>query len=449
MTIQGNLGTIGQGSDNLLRQIHRERLTGRLSIFYENEQRRNVQDVIFIEQGMIIGLKSLDKYGVKELLVYANKLTREQVEAASVKATQSGDGKTAEQVLLEEGTITREVVIQAIATLIRGCIQRILTKPYGLYIFHPSDQLKGVKAMTRIGSMQTILDYCRALKKPEVFGSLITSQDLVPSLAVNIEEIRKRYHLTDEEWRLLMLVSGERSVADILAAAGIAADHGQKLLYTLAMADFIRLGAGAHEPAPHPQGMPGMISPMASAQQPPPSPSGAPRMPPPMHITASSPAGNTPSGVETGISTGAMPSRQEHGDTHAAPPPPPKEFKGTILVVDDSKTIQKMVEIALKDLPYKLVMADDGFMAIELAQQVHPNLVILDVIMPKLDGYKTCGQLKKVFAPRKVPVIMLTARDGTFDKIKGRLAGASMYMAKPFEGEELQAAVTKFLSEGH
>jgi twitching motility two-component system response regulator PilG len=67
--------------------------------------------------------------------------------------------------------------------------------------------------------------------------------------------------------------------------------------------------------------------------------------------------------------------------------------------------------------------------------------------MPKLDGYKTCAQMKKNFAPRKVPVIMLTARDGTFDKIKGRLAGASMYMAKPFEPPELQEAVTKFMNE--
>jgi twitching motility two-component system response regulator PilG len=439
MTIQGNLGTIGQGTDNLMRSIHRDRLTGRLSIFYENEQRRNVQDVIFIDQGMIIGLKSLDKYGVKELLIYAGKLTREQAEEATQKAAASAEGKTAEQILLEEGVITRELVIHSIATLIRGCIQRILTKPYGLYIFHPSPELKGVKAMTRISALQMILDYARALKKPDIYASVLPNTEAVATLAVNVEDIRKRYHLTDEEWRILYLVNGERTLREIMQESGFEEERSHRVLYTLIMGDFLRVGSGTASVE-----MPsaGMLS-GAMPAPPAPSPSGtgygqvsSVRIPAP------------PSGTGTSSVSAESPSAPSV-ESPAAPPPPPaiEKNKGTILVVDDSKTIQKMVELALKDMPYKLVMADDGFMALELAPQVHPDLVILDVIMPKLDGYKTCGQLRRVLAPRKVPVIMLTARDGAFDKIKGRLAGASMYMAKPFESEDLQAAVNKFMAD--
>jgi twitching motility two-component system response regulator PilG len=444
MTIQGNLGTIGQGEENVLRSINRDRRTGRLSIFYENEQRRNVQDVIFIDNGMVIGLKSLDKFGVKELLVYAGKLTKEQVADAVEKAKASGDPqKTAEAVLMEDGVINRDMVVQSIATLIRGCVQRILTKPYGLYIFHPSDQLKGVKPMTRISILQIILDYCRALKSDEVVNSLVPALDYVPKLAVNIEEIKKRFHLTDDEWRFLFLIDGEKPLKALLSE-GVAEDALRRHVYMAQMCSFIRLmSPEAKEASQQPSAAP---SPMmgGSVSAPPVSASSAANTAPayaPAPAPAPQPMAPPPMAPPVGMGSSAASGRNgAAADTD----------KQIILVVDDSKTIQKMVEIALKDCPYKLVMADDGFQAIELAQSLdpQPDLVILDVIMPRLDGYKTCGQLRKIFAPRKVPVIMLTARDGTFDKIKGKLAGASMYMAKPFEPSELQDAVAKHLAAG-
>jgi len=441
MTIQGNLGTIGQGEDNVLRSINRDRRTGRLSIFYENEQRKNVQDVVFIENGMVIGLKSLDKYGVKDLLVFAGKLTRQQVDDATARAAATGDpNKTAEALLMDEGVITRELVVHAIATLIRGCIQRIMTKPYGLYIFHPSDQLKGVRAMTRISMLQVVLDYCRALKNPDVINSLVPSLEHLPKLTVNIEDIRKRFHLTDDEWRFLFQVSGDKSLATIQREGGFEDEKLRRYVYTMAMCNFVRLTAPA---APVSEAFPSAGA-AASANA---TPSGAGSIaPPPAAHATPAPQGYAPSAPST-MAPPVPPSKA--GAPHLGTTQQVVDRSGQpiILVVDDSKTIQKMVEIALKDLPYRLEMADDGYMAIEKAQSLdpQPQLVILDVIMPRLDGYKTCGQLRKIFAPKKVPVIMLTARDGTFDKIKGKLAGAAMYMAKPFEPVELQDAVTKLI----
>lgn len=436
MTIQGNLGVIGQGEDNVLRSINRDRRTGRLSIFYENEQRRNVQDVIFVENGMVIGLKSLDKFGVKELLVYAGKLTKEQVADAAAAAQASGDpNKTAEAVLLERGVINRDLVVQSIATLIRGCIQRILTKPYGLYIFHPSDQLKGVKPMTRISMLQVILDYCRAIKNEEIVNSLIPSLDYVPKLSVNIEDIRKRFHLTEDEWRYLFQVNGEKALATIVAE-GMPENAVRRHSYTAAMCNFVRLvSPAAREQA----------SAAVSASVAPPPPPGATAAGVPPVGPPSTGGGRDSVAPPSEPHAPSVPSYSAAAQAPAAPAGP--DGRPVILVVDDSKTIQKMVEIALKDMPYRLEMADDGFQAIEKAQTLDPSpeLVILDVIMPRLDGYKACGQLRKIFHPKKVPVIMLTARDGTFDKIKGKLAGASMYMAKPFEPVDLQDAVAKFL----
>jgi twitching motility two-component system response regulator PilG len=438
MTIQGNLGTIGQGPTNLLRGIYRDKMTGRLSIFYENEQKRNVQDVIFIDQGTIVGLKSLDKYGVKELMIYAGKLTKAQVAEAIQKSQESGGAKTPEQIMMDEGTLSREQIIHAIATLVRGCIQRFLTKPYGLFIFHPSDQLKGVKAITRISSLQIILDYSRAVKKDDIYKSLVPDTNMVPRVTVNIEEIRKRYHLTETEWKVLFQVDGEKTIEEIVGEIGVEPAEGLKLFYTMLMSCFIELdqsttttaqmgaatdpSASVSGPGSAPAGLGGGS---ASSQVAPPPPDTGRIQPPPSVAAA----------------------QQNGGNEAEQPAEEKKPSEGTILVVDDSRTIQKMVEMALKELPYDLIMADDGFQGLELAQQHDPDLVILDVIMPKLDGYKTCAQMKKNFAPRKVPVIMLTARDGTFDKIKGRLAGASMYMAKPFEPPELQEAVTKFMNE--
>lgn len=120
------------------------------------------------------------------------------------------------------------------------------------------------------------------------------------------------------------------------------------------------------------------------------------------------------------------------------------DFVGKILVVDDSNTIRRSAEIFLRLGGHEVFLAEDGFDALAKVSDISPNLIFCDVLMPRLDGYQTCAILKRNRRFSSVPVVMLSSKDGIFDKARGRIVGAEHYITKPFTKEQLLKAVNQF-----
>ncbi|MFL6674082.1 MAG: response regulator [Massilia sp.] len=113
----------------------------------------------------------------------------------------------------------------------------------------------------------------------------------------------------------------------------------------------------------------------------------------------------------------------------------------TIMVVDDSSTIRRSAEIFLAQAGYQVVLADDGFDALAKVNDHQPALVFCDILMPRLDGYQTCSLIKKSARFHATPVLMLSSKDGLFDRARGALAGSCAHLTKPFTKDSLLAAV--------
>jgi twitching motility two-component system response regulator PilG len=113
-----------------------------------------------------------------------------------------------------------------------------------------------------------------------------------------------------------------------------------------------------------------------------------------------------------------------------------------ILVVDDSKTIRRTAETLLSKEGCQVFTAIDGFDALSKIADHQPDLIFVDIMMPRLDGYETCSLIKhnKVF--KKTPVIMLSSKDGLFDRARGRIVGSEQYLTKPFTKDELLGAIS-------
>jgi twitching motility two-component system response regulator PilG len=112
-----------------------------------------------------------------------------------------------------------------------------------------------------------------------------------------------------------------------------------------------------------------------------------------------------------------------------------------VLVVDDSATIRRSAETMLANEGYKVISAENGFEALSKITRHHPDLIFVDIMMPRLDGYQTCAIIKNNNEFRDTPVVMLTSKDGLFDKARGRVVGSDQYLTKPFTREELLGAV--------
>jgi len=118
-----------------------------------------------------------------------------------------------------------------------------------------------------------------------------------------------------------------------------------------------------------------------------------------------------------------------------------------ILIVDDEAYIRLLIEQALEDLEdggVQLLTADDGQEALETIRTEKPDLVFLDVMMPRLDGYQTCALLKHHQVFRRTPVVMLSSKDGLFDRARGRVVGADNYITKPFTRDELLTVIDQY-----
>jgi twitching motility two-component system response regulator PilG len=117
-----------------------------------------------------------------------------------------------------------------------------------------------------------------------------------------------------------------------------------------------------------------------------------------------------------------------------------------ILVIDDSKTIRRTAETLLAKEGCEVYTAIDGFDALAKIADHHPDIIFVDIMMPRLDGYQTCALIKHNQMFKQTPVIMLSSKDGLFDRARGRLVGSEQYLTKPFTKDELLGAIQSHAS---
>ena len=123
---------------------------------------------------------------------------------------------------------------------------------------------------------------------------------------------------------------------------------------------------------------------------------------------------------------------------------PTSSFK--VLVIDDSNTIRRSAEIFLKQAGYEVLLAEDGFDALSKVNDHHPDLIFCDILMPRLDGYQTVAVIRRSGKFAQIPMVMLSSKDGVFDKARGRMVGAQVYLTKPFTKDQLLDAVRRHLN---
>ena len=121
----------------------------------------------------------------------------------------------------------------------------------------------------------------------------------------------------------------------------------------------------------------------------------------------------------------------------------------TVMVIDDSKTIRRTAETLLQKAGCEVVTATDGFDALAKIADSRPDIIFVDIMMPRLDGYQTCALIKNNSEFRSTPVIMLSSKDGLFDKAKGRVVGCDQYLTKPFSKSELLGAISAHAKPHH
>lgn len=122
------------------------------------------------------------------------------------------------------------------------------------------------------------------------------------------------------------------------------------------------------------------------------------------------------------------------------------EFTGLkVMVIDDSKTIRRSAESLLQKAGCEVITADNGFEALPMISAQHPDIMFIDIMMPRLDGYQTCALVKNNPKYRAIPIIMLSSKDGLFDRAKGKVVGAEQYLTKPFTRDDLLGAIRTHL----
>lgn len=127
----------------------------------------------------------------------------------------------------------------------------------------------------------------------------------------------------------------------------------------------------------------------------------------------------------------------------------PETLKGVkVMVIDDSNTIRRSAEIFLNQAGCEVILAQDGFDALSKITDHQPDVVFVDIMMPRLDGYQTCSLIKRNAKYRTTPVIMLSSKDGLFDRARGRMVGSDEYLTKPFTKDTLLTAVREHAAVG-
>ncbi len=114
-----------------------------------------------------------------------------------------------------------------------------------------------------------------------------------------------------------------------------------------------------------------------------------------------------------------------------------------VMVIDDSKTIRRTAETLLRKAGHEVVTAIDGFDALAKIADTRPQIIFVDIMMPRLDGYQTCALIKNNSEFKETPVVMLSSKDGIFDKARGRIVGSDQYLTKPFSKDQLLGTIAR------
>ncbi len=122
-----------------------------------------------------------------------------------------------------------------------------------------------------------------------------------------------------------------------------------------------------------------------------------------------------------------------------------KGKRSKVLVIDDSKTIRRSAENLLAQEGYTVITADDGYEALAKVVEHNPDIIFVDIMMPRLDGYQTCALIKNNSRYAKIPIILLSSKDSIFDKARGRIVGSQYYLTKPFTRDDLLGAINGHL----
>lgn len=118
-----------------------------------------------------------------------------------------------------------------------------------------------------------------------------------------------------------------------------------------------------------------------------------------------------------------------------------------VMVIDDSKTIRRTAETLLKKVGCDVITASDGFEALSKIADTQPDIIFVDIMMPRLDGYQTTALIKNNKVFKTTPVVMLSSKDGLFDRARGRIVGSEQYLTKPFTKDELLGAIKDLVNE--
>lgn len=394
--VQGKLRDLASGQNSVLQRILAEQSTAHLLIVHE-QGNETVQELIYIHQGMVLGCSTAIQMPVRHILLEHGLITPDDVAAAEkAAALQNRPDLLPEHFLVHYGKVTMQQVLVTVGATVKEIVIRALTAEQGLFMFKPAESAVPQRTLSRLPWVEVAVAYARRHPKPASVISTMVGPDSVLQLAQDVESLRERMRLLPQEWKILFRVDGRLTLEELRAETPLAPEEFDRHFLTCLLGRAILpiRAAAAASPVP--------MAPPAPAPQPPP--------PPP-------------------------------------PPPAPSKPRRRVLIVDDSVTIQELVKEALQPLDLNMETADDGYAALSMAQEHTPDLVILDVMMPGIDGYKTCSSLRKLFGQRKVPIVMLTAKDGTFSLIKGKMAGATDYMTKPFDAEELRDNVAGLLEK--
>ncbi len=134
-------------------------------------------------------------------------------------------------------------------------------------------------------------------------------------------------------------------------------------------------------------------------------------------------------------------------EENSTPEPSADGFAGLkVMVIDDSKTIRRTAETLLKKAGCDVVTATDGFEALAKIADEKPAIIFVDIMMPRLDGYQTCALIKNNQVFKDTPVVMLSSKDGLFDRARGRIVGSDQYLTKPFTKDELLGAIREHVN---
>jgi CheY-like chemotaxis protein len=388
--IQGRIRDFAAGPNSAMQRILAEQSTGHLLVVHEKGS-ETIQELIYIQQGVVLATSSAIQLPVRQILLQHGIVTPEDLVAAEKAASlQNRTDLLPEHFLVHFGKVTMQQVLVTVGSAVKDIVINSLTSDQGLFMFKPADAAAPQRTLARLPWIEVAVAYGRKFDKPEDLIKTLFAPDDIVHLAQDLETLRERVRLIPQEWKILFRVDGATSLAALKAQTPLSPEEFDRAFLACILAKAVG------------------SKPMESRSS--------------FSINTAGAAAPSP-----------------------AIPVVPAKPKKRVLIIDDSLTIQEMVKEALTPLDLNMETADDGYEGISRAQDNVPDLVILDVMMPGIDGYKTCSSLRKQFGSRKVPIIMLTAKDGTFSLIKGKMYGATDYMTKPFDPKELRDAVAGHL----